>query len=199
MPTGYWRIKFEGGVVKLFDHTPIETAREDLVIKINTPSRHTTEGEEVLIDTSSFDTALEEQQALQDAGYTYYLAQPWSYSFDIEAGDVPSITTSSFPDGVYRIQVDFNIGDDAYTFDEYFLITAALDDCISTKLETYLASSCNKCKSTKQLQTLQELVSLRQGAQLDINRNRITAAEEKMTLMSNICTGSSCTCICGCS
>lgn len=197
MAYGYWRIKADGGVISLQDHTPNGTAREDLVVKINTPGRHTAAEEETLIDTAD-DEVTDEQEYLNDNGWSYYLSQPWSFPISINPGDVGSITTTTFPDGVYRLQVDYNIGADAYEFDEYFLITAKIDECISTKLETYLASSCHKCKSTQQLQTLQELVSLRQGAQLDINRNRITAAEEKLTLMSNICTGSGCSCICGC-
>ena len=199
MPTGYWRIKFEGGVVSLTDHTPNDGVRTDLVVQINTPGNHAVDAEDVLIDTTPGEDGAAEQTILTDAGYTYYLSQAWSYPISIEPGEVPSVTGSTFPDGVYRIRVNFSIGDDAYTFDEYFLHTAAIDECISAKLEAYLASSCTKCKSTKQLNTLSELVVLRQGTQLDINQNRITAAEEKVTLMSNICTGSSCTCPCGCS
>jgi hypothetical protein len=199
MATGYWRVKVDGGVFQLQDHTPSSTTRGDLVVKINTPGRHTTLQAETLVDTTSGADATAEQNILTDAGYTYLLANPFSASFDIEAGDVPSVTTTTFPDGVYRFQADFDLSGTDYEFDEYLLHVPAIDKCISDKLTTYLASTCDKCKQTKQLNTLQELVVLRQGAQLDINANRITAAEKKVTLMSNICTGSSCTCICGCS
>ena len=199
MPTGYSRIQEDGGVFQLQDHTPSSATREDLVVKINTPGRHTVAQEETLIDTTGGADATEEQTLVTDAGYTYLLAQPWSQPFSIETGDVPSVTTSTFPDGVYRFQVYFNVSSTAYAFDEYLLHVPAIDKCISDKLTTYLASACDKCKEKQQLVTLQELVVLRQGAQLDINANRITAAEKKVTLMSNICTGSSCTCICGCS
>ena len=188
---------------QLQDHTPNSTTRGDLVVKINTPGRHTVLQEETLVNTTpGADTAAE--QVLVDTfqtsvATTYYLANPWTSPIVVSAGMVPSITTSTFPDGLYRLQVDFNISSTAYTFDEHFLYLASIDECISKKLDTYLASVCDKCKETKQLQTLQELVSLRTGAQLDVNAGRYTAAERKVTLMSNICTGSSCTCICGCS
>lgn len=199
MASGYWRILLEGGVFQLLDHTPSSTTRGDLVVKINTPGRHTTLQAETLVDTTPGADSNAEQTIITDAGYGYLLDNPSSVSFDIEAGDVPSVTTSTFPDGVYRFQVDFDLSGTDYEFDEYLLHVPAIDKCISDKLTTYLASTCDKCKETKQLNTLQELVVLRQGAQLDINANRITAAEKKVTLMSNICTGSSCTCICGCS
>jgi len=199
MATGYWRIKVVGGVFQLQDHTPNATAREDLLLKVNTPNRHTVPEEETLLDTSTGVDAAAEQLIVSNAGYNYVLAQPWGNPLEITPSKVPSITTSTFPDGLYRFQVDYSFGGTTYSFDEYTLYLATIDTCISTKLDTYLASSCDKCKETQQLQTLQELVSLRTGAQLDVNAARYTAAERKVTLMSNICTGSSCTCICGCS
>ena len=77
MATGYWRIKVVGGVFQLQDHTPNATAREDLLLKVNTPSRHTVAEEETLLDTSTGVDAAEEQAIVSDAGYTYVLAQPW--------------------------------------------------------------------------------------------------------------------------
>lgn len=202
MATGYWRIKVDGGVFQLLDHTPSSTTRGDLAVKINTPGKHAAADTETLVDTSDQSSTADEQTDLNGAFAAtndYLLDQPWSRPITIAPGDVDLITTTTYPDGVYRFRVDFNLSSTAYAFDEYLLHVPAIDKCINEKLDTYLASTCDKCKETKQLNTLQELVVLRQGAQLDINANRITAAEKKVTLMSNICTGSSCTCICGCS
>ena len=85
-----------------------------------------------------------------------------------------------------------------YNFDERILHIPKIDEGISTKLDAYLKGICDKCKNGNLLDTLQELVSIRQGAQLDLNASRFTAAAKKVTLMSNIVAGTGCDCLCGC-
>jgi len=184
MATGYWRIKQSGNNFELFDHLPNASARTNLTVKITVPGKD----EETLLDDAANSGSLG----------TYSFSNPWSFPLIVEPADVAAETGSTFRDGVYRIRVDFDISSTNYAFDERFLYIPVIDKCISDKLEAYLKSSCDKCKETQQLNTLQELVVLRQGAQLDINEGRYTEAANKVTYMSNICTGSSCACICGC-
>lgn len=185
MATGYWRIKTVDGNFHLFDHLPNSTARANLTVRILCVGKYT---QEVLLQDSA------------NAGTlgTYSLTNPWSYPLIVEPADVTSETGSTFRDGVYRLDVEYDISAVDYTFSEYFLHIPVIDACIASKLADYIASSCTKCKEQKQLVTLQELVVLRQGAQLDINEGRYTEAANKVTYMSNICTGTGCSCICGC-
>tara|TARA_R100001510_G_C7654366_1_gene213016 strand:+ start:213 stop:767 length:555 start_codon:yes stop_codon:yes gene_type:complete len=184
MATGYWRIKQVGNNFELFDHLPNASARTNLTVKITVPGTE----EATLLDDAANAGSLG----------TYSFTNPWSFPLTVEPADVSTETGSTFRDGVYRIRVDFDISATNYAFDEHFLYIPVVDKCISDKLDAYLKSSCDKCADTEKLQTLQELVVLRQGAQLDINEGRYTEAANKVTYMSNICTGSSCACICGC-
>ena len=193
MATGYWRIKTNGNNFELYDHLPSAGARSLLVVKITVPG---IAEEELYPDVPTF-TA--DQSGLDAANIgAYSLVNPWSYPLIVEPADVAAETGSTFRDGVYRIRVDYTVGAVVYNFDEHFLHLPVADACISKKLDAYLASSCDKCKNKIQLNTLQELVAIRQGAQLDVNAGRITEAGLKTTLLCNICAGASCTCICGC-
>jgi len=182
MATGYWKINVVNGNFELQDFTPVGTARTNLVVKLTIPG------------------ATEEETLTGLTGSTgdYDVANPHSFPLKIEPADVTAETGSTFRDGVYRFNVSFDITSTTYTFDERFLYIPKVDAAISTKLDAYLKDLCNKCSSADKLRTLQELVVLRQGAQLDINADRFTAAAEKATLMTNISTGASCDCICGC-
>lgn len=182
MATGYWRLKAVSGNFQLFDHLPNATTRTSLVVKVTIPG------------------ATEETLAAGIIGSVgdYLLDNPWSNPLKIEPADVTAETGSTFRDGVYRFNVSYDIGGTVYEFDERILYIPVIDAAISTKLDTYLAGVCDKCANGGLLDTLQELVSLRQGAQLDLNAGRNTAAAKKVTLMSNISTGASCNCICGC-
>jgi hypothetical protein len=182
MATGYWRLKAVSGNFQLFDHLPNATTRTSLVVKVTIPGATT---EETLADI------------IGGAG-DYTLNNPWSNPVKIEPADVTAETGSTFRDGIYRFNISFVIGSDTYVFDERILYIPSIDAAISTKLDTYLAGVCDKCANGGLLDTLQELVSLRQGAQLDLNAGRNTAAARKVTLMSNISTGALCNCICGC-
>ena len=183
MATGYWRIvpTFIPTRFELFDHTPIETDRTSVAVQILIPG------------ATAYETL-----TVSDLG-SYDLANPHSFPLTIDPADVAAETGSSFRDGLYRFKITFVIGSDTYTFEEYFLFIPESDRCIRTKLDTYLKSVCNLCKETKQLNTLQELVVLRQGTLIDVDHNEITAAKEKIVLMQNICNGTGCTCACGCS
>ena len=182
MATGYWKVNFVLGRFHLQDFTPVGTARTNLSVKITIPG------------------ALEEETLTGLTGSTgdYDLSNPHSFPLKIEPVDVTAETGSLFRDGVYRFNVSFDIGSTTYTFDERILHIPVIDTAISMKLDAYLRDLCNKCSNADKLRTLQELVVLRQGAQLDINAERFAAAAEKVTLMSNISTGASCDCICGC-
>jgi hypothetical protein len=190
MATGYWRIKTgKQGNFELLDHLPIESARSVLTVKITIPGASTAE---VLLDAA-------DQAAVNAKNIgTYALAAPATGTLLVEPADVVAETGSTFRDGVYRFEISFVAGGATYSFDERILYVPAIDTCISTKLDTYLAAMCDKCTTHDKLSTLQELVSIRQGAQLDVNAERYTAADKKVTLMSNICTGASCDCVCGC-
>ncbi len=187
--TGYWRITTElkAGAVNfvLYDHLPNGEERTSLDVKIQIP------GEDVY-----------ESLTESDLG-SYDVDNPHSFTLDIAPGDVSDETGTSFRDGIYRFKIVYSIGSDQYTFEEYFLHIPVIDKCISDKLETYLKSMCNLCKEKKQLQTLQELVTIRQGVLLDLglaspSDARVTSANEKITLLTNICKGTGCTCVCGC-
>ena len=171
------------GNFQLFDHLPNATTRTTLVVKVTIPGATTEETLAAGIIGGSGD---------------YTLNNPWSNPVKIEPADVTAETGSTFRDGIYRFNVSYAIGDDTYSFDERILYIPIIDAAISTKLDAYLAGVCDKCANGGLLDTLQELVSLRQGAQLDLNAGRNTAAAKKVTLMSNISTGASCNCICGC-
>lgn len=171
------------GNFQLFDHLPNATTRTSLVVKVTIPGATT---EETLAD------------AIIGSAGDYALDNPWSNPLKIEPADVTAETGSTFRDGIYRFNISFVIGSVTYAFDERILHIPVIDAAISTKLDTYLAGVCDKCANGGLLDTLQELVSLRQGAQLDLNAGRNTAAVKKVTLMSNISTGASCNCICGC-
>ena len=184
--TGYWRIttKSINGVTnfRLFDHLPDESTRNALDVRIQVP------GATELLQLTEADLG------------QYEAANPGSYSLDIAPEDVSDVSGTSFPDGVYRFKIVFQISTDTYTYDEYYLHIPEIDKCITDKLNTYLKSMCNLCKETDQLRTLQELVVIRQGIMLDLNPaiERITSAKEKVTLLQNICEGNGCTCVCGC-
>jgi hypothetical protein len=190
MATGYWRIRTgKEGNFELFDHLPIESARSSFTVKITIPGATTAE---VLLDGA-------DQAALNAKNIgTYALAAPATGTLLVEPGDVTAETGSTFRDGVYRFEISYAAGGTTYSFDERILFVPVIDTCISTKLDAYLAAMCDKCTTHDKLKTLQELVSIRQGAQLDINAARYSAADKKVTLMSNICTGASCDCVCGC-
>lgn len=187
--TGYWRIttKQIAGAVNfvLYDHLPNGSERTSLDVKILVP------GETVY-------------EALTESGLgSYDAANPHSFTLDIAPEDVAAETATSFRDGIYRFRITYVIGADTYVFEEYFLHIPVIDACISEKLATYLKSMCDLCKEKKQLQTLQELVTIRQGVLLDLglaspSDARITSANEKVTLLTNICEGTGCTCVCGC-
>jgi hypothetical protein len=105
----------------------------------------------------------------------------------------------AFPDGVYRVAItQVNNRSMPLEADEQFLYIPAIDACILKKTDTYLRSSCNNCKSDANLKLLQELVVIRQAAQLDLNLGQYSAAASKVILLTNLCTGASCKCICGC-
>lgn len=178
MATGYWRFIPQNGNFTLYDHTPIETDRTSLVVQVTLPT--TT----VAI-------------TLNNNSLGYDLTNPASYPITIEPGDLTP-PRSSFEDGIYRIQVSYNITTTPYTYDEYHMYIPTIDMCISDKLDTYLASLCTKCGNKELLHTLNELVVLRQGAHLDMANGRITKADQKITMMKNICTGTGCNCSCGC-
>jgi hypothetical protein len=187
--TGYWRIttKAIAGAVNfvLYDHLPNGTARTNLDVKVQIP------GKTAYLDLTEADLG------------SYDAANPHSFTLDIAPGDVADETAASFRDGIYKFKIVYEIGADTYTFEEYFLHIPVIDKCISDKLDTYLKSMCNLCKEQKQLQTLQELVTIRQGVLLDIGLAtppdaRVTSANEKITLLDNICKGNGCTCVCGC-
>lgn len=187
--TGYWRIttKAIAGAVNfvLYDHLPNGTARTNLDVKVQIP------GKAAYLDLTEADLG------------SYDAANPHSFTLDIAPGDVADETAASFRDGIYKFKIVYEIGADTYTFEEYFLHIPVIDKCISDKLDTYLKSMCNLCKEQKQLQTLQELVTIRQGVLLDIGLAtppdaRVTSANEKITLLDNICKGNGCTCVCGC-
>jgi hypothetical protein len=183
MATGYWRLKAVSGNFQLFDHLPNATTRTTLVVKVTIPGAAT---EETLA------------AGIIGGAEDYTLDNPWSNPVKIEPADVTAETGSTFRDGIYRFNVSYDIGGTVYSFDERILYIPIIDAAISTKLDAYLAGVCDKCANGGLLDTLQELVSLRQGAQLDLNAGRNTAAAKKVTLMSNISTGASCNCICGC-
>ena len=105
-----------------------------------------------------------------------------------------------FPDGVYRVQITQLSSNTAVVLetDEHFLFLNSIDKCILQKTDKYLRSSCDNCKSDANLKLLQELVVIRQAAQLDLNLGQYAAATSKVTLLTNLCTGASCKCICGC-
>tara|TARA_R110000787_G_scaffold219016_1_gene327717 strand:+ start:150 stop:692 length:543 start_codon:yes stop_codon:yes gene_type:complete len=104
-----------------------------------------------------------------------------------------------FPDGVYRVQItQISLNNLALNADERLLYIPVIDACILKKTDTYLRSSCDNCKSDSSLKLLQELVIIRQAAQLDINLGQYSAAAAKVILLTNLCTGASCKCICGC-
>jgi hypothetical protein len=185
--TGYWRIttKAIAGAVNfvLYDHLPNGTARTNLDVKVQIP------GKTAYLDLTEADLG------------SYDAANPHSFTLDIAPGDVADETAASFRDGIYKFKIVYEIGADTYTFEEYFLHIPVIDKCISDKLDTYLKSMCNLCKEQKQLQTLQELVTIRQGVLLDIGLAtppdaRVTSANEKITLLDNICKGNGCTCVC---
>lgn len=187
--TGYWRVVHQAinGVMnfRLYDHLPSETTRTSMNVYIQIPGQDDYETL-TLADLGSYDTT-----------------NPHSFTIDIAPGDVSDETGTSFRDGIYRFKVVYSFGGDTYTYEEYYLFIPVIDKCISDKLETYLKSSCDLCKEKKQLQTLQELVVIRQGVVLDLGLKnppdaRVTSANEKITLLSNICKGNSCTCVCGC-
>ena len=187
--TGYWRIstKLVSGVTvfALYDHLPSETTRGTMSVKIQIPG------------ADEYETL-----TLADLG-DYDTANPHSFTLDIAPGDVSDETGTSFRDGIYRFEIVYSFNGDTYTFSEYYLHIPVIDKCISDKLETYLKSMCNLCKEKDQLQTLQELVVIRQGVLLDIGLpvsvdTRITSANEKIALLENICKGNGCTCVCGC-
>ena len=179
MATGYWRIKFNAPNFELEDHLPNGTARGSLAVFITIPG------------------ATEESLTVGNLG-SYNASSPSTAPLTVEPADVTTETGSTFRDGVYRFRVTYVIGDTSHSFDERILHVPRIDNCIAKKLDEYLAKLCDKCQNDNLLRQLQELVVLRQGAQLDINAGRFTAADKKVTLMSNICTGSSCTCVCGC-
>ena len=185
MATGYWRLKTVDGNFHLFDHLPNSNARTNLTVRIQCYGQY---NQEVLLQDAS------DSGSLGD----YSLINPWSYPLIVEPADVTAETGSTFRDGLYKLSVEFDIDSTTYAFFEYYLHIPEIDACIAKKLDDYIASSCTKCKEKKQLVTLQELVVLRQGAQLDINEGRYTEAANKVTYMSNICTGTGCSCICGC-
>ena len=174
----------KSGNFELLDHLPNGTARtvDSLVVKITIPGATTEETLASLIGASG----------------DYQLANPWSYPLKIEPADVVAETGSTFRDGVYRLNVTYAISAVDYNFDERILHIPKIDEGISTKLDAYLKGICDKCKNGNLLDTLQELVSIRQGAQLDLNASRFTAAAKKVTLMSNIVAGTGCDCLCGC-
>lgn len=103
-----------------------------------------------------------------------------------------------FPDGVYRLEIIQYSPGATLEVDERLLFMPAIDKCILKKTDKYLRSSCDNCKSTSALNLLQELVIIRQAAQLNINSGQFEEAALKVKLLTNLCTGSSCTCICGC-
>jgi hypothetical protein len=104
-----------------------------------------------------------------------------------------------FLDGIYRVAIKLTTTSFAVLeVDERILFIPAIDACILKKTDTYLRSSCDNCKSDANLKLLQELVVIRQAAQLDLNLGQYAAAAQKVTLLSNLCTGASCKCICGC-
>ena len=108
------------------------------------------------------------------------------------AGDV-------FVDGVYRLEiVQYTSNNFIFEVDERLLYIPEIDSCILKKTDTYLRSSCDNCKSTAALNLLQELVIIRQAAQLNINNQQYEEAALKVKLLTNLCTGASCACICGC-
>lgn len=185
MATGYWRIQTVDGNFHLTDHLPNSAARTNLTVSIECVGAYNEEA--LLTDAANAGTL-----------GSYSLTNPWSYPLIVEPADVTAETGSTFRDGVYKLEADFDISSTNYAFAEYFLHIPVIDACIVKKLADYIASSCTKCKEKKQLVTLQELVVLRQGAQLDINEGRYTEAANKVTYMSNICTGTGCSCICGC-
>ena len=104
-----------------------------------------------------------------------------------------------FPDGVYRLKINqYTNTNILLEVDERFLFMPEIDKCILKKTDKYLRSSCDNCKSTTALNLLQELVIIRQAAQLNINNQQYEEAALKIKLLTNLCTGGSCTCICGC-
>ena len=180
MATGYWRIKFNAPNFELEDHLPSGTARGSLQVFITVPGA-------------------DEEESLTPANLgSYDASNPSAAPLTVEPADVTAETGSTFRDGVYRFRVTYVIQGATHVFDERILHVPVIDECIAKKLDDYLTKLCNKCQNDNLLRQLQELVVLRQGAQLDINAGRFTAAAKKVTLMSNICTGSSCTCVCGC-
>lgn len=185
MATSYWRMVPNAGNFEFYDHLPNGNERSNLTVRIKCQGQYETET--LLLDSAN-------AGSLGD----YSLVNPWSYPLIVEPADVASETGSTFRDGVYQFHLEYDIDATTYVYDEYFLYVPEIDACINEKLDNYIASSCTKCKESQQLVTLQELVVLRQGAQLDINAGRYTEAANKVTYMSNICTGTGCSCICGC-
>ena len=109
------------------------------------------------------------------------------------------LTGTVFPDGLYRVEIDqVNIDNSILEADERFLYIPAIDECILKKTDSYLQSTCKNCQGDAALTLLQELVVLRQAAFLDVNFGRFAEAALKVNLLTNLCTGASCTCICGC-
>ena len=105
----------------------------------------------------------------------------------------------SFPDGVYRLEItQYTNTNTVLEVDAWLLFIPEIDKCILKKTDAYLRSSCENCKSSAVLNLLQELVIIRQAAQLNINAQQYEEASLKVKLLTNLCTGSSCTCICGC-
>jgi hypothetical protein len=178
MAQAYWRYVADNGNFKFYDHLPIETDRTNLVVQVTLPG-------------------MAAAITLVNTTLGYDLTNPATFPITIEPGDmVPPL--SSFADGIYRFQISYSIGETSYTYDEYQLYIPMIDDCINTKLNSYLESVCSKCGNKDLFHSLTELVILRQGALLDIKNGRITKAAQKVVLMGNICTGTGCNCICGC-
>ena len=180
MATGYWRIRFSSPNFELEDHLPSGSTRDSLAVFVTIPGSTT-----------------EESLTVAHLG-SYNKNSPSTAPLTVEPADVSAETGSTFRDGVYRFRITYSIGGTVHTFDERILHTPAIDECISTKLTEYLNLVCDKCQNDNLLRTIMELVSIRTGAQIDLDNGQVTAADKKVTLMSNICTGSSCRCICGC-
>lgn len=175
------QISFVSGnlVIQDYQNFTVSAATEDVVVKITLPG-----AEEVTVAGTDLGESYTQRQNLIPMTIT------------------PSAVTegaTSFPDGVYRINVSHLLTDTStLTTDIRVLYIPEIDACILKKTDSYLQASCNNCKSKKTLNLLQELVVVRQAAQLDINLSRFAAAAKKVTLLTNLCTGASCACVCGC-
>lgn len=174
------QISFVSGnlVIQDYQNFTVSAATADVVVKITLPGGT-------------------EEVTVTDLGGSYTQHQN-ATPMTITPAAVTAGATS-FLDGVYRINVTqaLTSGDPLVT-DIRVLYIPEIDACILKKTDSYLQASCNNCKSAKTLNLLQELVVVRQAAQLDINLSRFTAAAKKVTLLTNLCTGSSCACVCGC-